>query len=585
MKKHVFLITIAALLLGCSSKKLQLENPISEAYPEAYPWTDSLKWNHIYNFLEHGGDTSKTTDNTETLNQLTQEIAKQGGGTVFFPKGTYYFSDNVYLANGVIWRGEKPRQVDAKNNKFSPPSKLFFPEYTPGFKGNGTPNETAFKHISTHDPLNDSNIGLVYLDINRAGIELKGAQLLPQAGYDPTPYKITRKPRYGTNRNILIYGIRNNNVAKPAPNIPAGYQHAWQRWSYRFVHNIEIQAIENVLVANCRINDMPTDDFEQPGYLAKDPYKRDSIHVLQGHQAVFRYTDHYGIFVNKDRLVEGLGVKPQHNPGLFRKGVVIRDNWVFNTMRVKIYASGKNMIIKDNVLRDRKGKRHWLDRSGEALSNYNETLECRGIDWGGEDVLIEGNDIQVYPQLRWHYNDSNSIDGEAILVQECCGGTYVNGLTIRNNKMNSYIGLWKMRDIKNVKIVDNTIDMDFQHIAQSPLIYVNADVTAKNWLKPGQTGSFRADNIEISGNRLDTDIHIIPVYRGAHIFFRGTAGTSNVVISDNRPVDITKTGVMLVTTPDSITIKNNEGFKVIYQKTDHFNGGPEAWKSKTVPDE
>ncbi len=585
MKKCACLLTIAGLLFGCKSDKFNLQNPVSKAYPDTYSWTDSLHWDNVYNFLEHGGDTSVSADNTMALNRLSQKIAQQGGGTVFFPKGTYRFADNVYLADGVIWRGEKPKQSDAKKPNFNPPSKLLFPKYIPEFKGNGTLNTTAFKHISTHDPLNDSNIGLIYLDINRAGIELKGAQLLPDSKFDPTPYKAIGKPRYGSNRNILIYGIRNNNVAKPAPNIPANFQHAWQRWSYRFVHNIEIQAIENVLVANCRINDEPTDDFEQPGYLAKDPYKQDSIHILKAHQAVFRYTDHYGIFVNKDRLVDGFGIKPKHNPGMFRRGVVIRDNWVFNTMRVKIYASGKNMIIKDNVLRDRKGKRHWLDRSGEALSNFNETLECRGIDWGGEDVLIEGNDIQVYPQLRWHYNDSNSIDGEAILVQECCGGTYVNGLTVRDNKMNSYIGLWKMRDIKNVKIVDNTIQMDFQHIAQSPLIYVNADVTARNWLKPGQTGSFRADNIEITGNRLDTDIHIIPVYHRAHIFFRGTAGTSKVVIKNNHPLDSTKNGVILVTTPDSITLKNNDGFKVVYQKTDHFSGGPEAWKSKTIPAE
>ena len=47
------------------------------------------------------------------------------------------------------------------------------------------------------------------------------------------------------------------------------FQNAWQRLSNRFTCNIAVQAYANALVANNRVNDAITDNFEQIGYVFK----------------------------------------------------------------------------------------------------------------------------------------------------------------------------------------------------------------------------------------------------------------------------------------------------------------------------
>ena len=45
-----------------------------------------------YNFLFYGGKNDGVTDNREKLQNLIDRISLNGGGTIYFPKGTYYFS-------------------------------------------------------------------------------------------------------------------------------------------------------------------------------------------------------------------------------------------------------------------------------------------------------------------------------------------------------------------------------------------------------------------------------------------------------------------------------------------------------------
>ncbi|MBC8033206.1 MAG: T9SS type A sorting domain-containing protein, partial [Chitinophagaceae bacterium] len=309
------------------------------------------------------------------------------------------------------------------------------------------------------------------VDVNRAGIVLTGDN------------------NTGTNKNIVVYGIRNNNVADPDPLVPtltynsASLQKAWQRWSYRFTANIKVQAFENILVANNRINDNITDNFQQAGYVVRD---NATPVTLTGPQAVFNYTNHYGIYVNRGQ--SGNLNTPTTGPSLFRNGVVIRDNWVFGTMRTKIHASGQGMLIKDNVLRDLPGKSAWVDPTGVRLVGNSSTLENRGIDWGGHDVVVSGNDIQV-SRHKLKTTIYSSVDGEGILIQECCGGTTVRGVSITDNTVNSYIGIYKMKDIEDVDISNNTLTNGTS--ALNDLVYVSANANV---------GNFYAKNVKVSNN-------------------------------------------------------------------------------------
>lgn len=495
---------------GCNSTNGEpVDNPIASVYgKDAYPWTNQLRWDCVYNINNFSGSSL-----IEKFNKARDAAAANGGGVVYFPAGTYIFTDNIELKDGVILRGETPSVKDAKSANYSPPSKLVFPKYEPKLSGNGTPNETAFKKISTENPLKDSNLGLVNLDINRAAISIL-AEMNNQK-----------------NKNIVVFGVRSNNVAEPDPKVPdVSFQEPWQRYSYRFAANIELTASENILAANNRVNDEITDNFEQPGYKLKTRDKKSVLTYSDGKKAIFHYGNHYGIVVNRfGKSGEGfqLAATPQTEPGLFRPGVVIRDNWVYHTMRVAIHASGQGLIIKDNQIKDQAKKQWWLHPTGMREATGAVTLENRGIDWSGWDVLVEGNDYEVY---RHVVGDTGylSVDGEGILIQECCGGTIVRGATVRNNRGNAYIGFYKVQEMQNVTVENNRVN--------------NADILV---LADTNNSPYAMKNVKVLNNKI-----------GGNIVAKASAGGNGNIIRGN----VGNGGKIEHTC--SVEVMNNQGFDV-----------------------
>lgn len=489
------------------------DNPIASLYGnDAYPWTNDLKWGCVYNIKDFNGRSDR-----DRFNAARDAASANGGGVVYFPAGTYNFNDGIQLADGVVIRGETPGVKDAKSDSYQPPSKLVFPKYEPKLSGSGTPNDTAFKQITTASPNKDSNIGVVSVDINRAAIAFK-------ADIDS-----------GTNQNVVIFGVRSNNVAEPDPTVPdRSFQEPWQRYSYRFAANIKLNAFANVLVANNRVNDNITDNYDQPGYKIK-ARKKNTIITYEGDEVPFHYGNHYGIVVNRGKS-SGFknGATPQQEPGLFRKGIVIRDNWVYHTMRVAIHASGDGLIIKDNIIKDEAGKQWWVNPTGKKETTGAVTLENRAIDWSGWNVLVEGNNYLVY---RHRIGNSKylSTDGEGILAQECCGGTKINGVMISNNQGNAYIGLYKVRDIKNAKIIGNKLN---SNITNTSLIYVVADTNDR---------PFSVENVLVKDNQV-----------AGSILVKGSVGGSGNVIKDN-----VGNGSGNISYSCSVTeVRNNRGFEV-----------------------
>ncbi len=486
-----------------------VDNPITSFYGEnTYRWTNQLQWNCVYNINNFSG-----SNLIEKFNKARDAAAANGGGVVYFPAGTYTFNDNIELKDGVILRGETPSVKDAKSANYSPPSKLIFPKYESKLSGNGTPNDTAFKKISTANPLQDSNIGLINLDINRAAISIL-ANMNAQ-----------------NNKNIVVFGVRSNNVAQADPNVPdLSFQEPWQRYSYRFAANIALTASENILVANNRVNDQITDNFEQPGYKLQTRDRKSILTYTDGKQAIFHYGNHYGIVVNrfgKDGEGFKLAATPQTEPGLFRPGVVIRDNWVYHTMRVAIHASGQGLIIKNNQIKDQANKQWWLDPTGMREATGAVTLENRGIDWSGWDVLVEENNYEVYRHVVGE-TGYLSVDGEGILIQECCGGTIVNGATIRNNQGNAYIGFYKVQEMQNVTIENNQVN--------------NADILV---LADTNNSPYAMKEVKVLNNQV-----------GGHIIAKASAGGSKNLIQGN----VGNGGKIEHTC--SVEVKNNRGFDI-----------------------
>lgn len=460
-------VLVIVALFAIQAGAQPTDNPVSSQYGAgAYDWTDNLNWSNVYNISDYGGVANDpSVDNTSAFNAARDAAAADGGGVVYFGSGEWHFDQDLYLKDGVVIRGETPTDVtNATQEGYSPPSKLVFPKYEPTFEGSGTPNDTAFKNIYSENPETDSNLGVANLDINRAGIKL-GAKV-----DGPTA------------KNHLVFGVRSNNVATPDPGVPNEDQHGWQRWSYRFGNNISADNWRNILIANNRLNDNVTDNYEQNGYLIEDGGE---MVELEGEKAPFSYTDHYGIVSGRGTASWGSGwpgdrdtggTDPVRDPKAYRPGIDIVDNYVKTTKRVKIHAGGLGTIIARNVLDDEEGKEYWVHPTGTKYAQYAQTFENRGIDFEGSQLLIEENDYTVYRgQIRG--SGYYSVDGEGVLTQGMGGITRTDGVVIRNNTGNAYIGIYKMWDINDVEISGNTLE-DRGGVDSSQSILVLADTNA-----------------------------------------------------------------------------------------------------------
>ncbi|HIK34021.1 MAG TPA: right-handed parallel beta-helix repeat-containing protein [Oscillatoriales cyanobacterium M59_W2019_021] len=502
---------LSPIVVNCgSSSGGETDNPIATRYGKsAYPWTDEIQWQCVYNIEDFSGNTA-----IDRFKAARDAAAANGGGVVYFPAGIYEFTDNLALTNGVVLRGETPSVADAKQEDYNPPTKLIFPQYEPQLSGEGTPNETAFKKVSTIAPDRDSNLGLVNVEINRAAINLVG------------------NLETGTQQNRLVFGVRNNNVAQPESKVPdLEFQEPWMRYSSRFAANLKVNAIQNILVANNRINDAVTDTYEQPGYRVKSVDGKSIVTYSQGDRVPFSYTNHYGIVINRSGDFDKAAT-PDIEPSLFRSGVVIRDNWVYHTMRVAISASGDGLVIRDNEIKDEPDKIWWTNPQGTREAKPSVTLENRAIDWSGWHVTVTGNQYEVY---RHQIRDTKylSVDGEGILIQECCGGTTVNGAKISDNTGNAYIALYKVRDLRDVEILGNTIS---NNLSNESAIFVMADTNEK---------PYEMHNVRIEGNTLD----------GGILAIAGAGGEDNL-IENNRGNDRGKLKYSC-----HVQVRNNPGFQ------------------------
>ena len=190
-------------------------------------------------------------------------------------------------------------------------------------------------------------------------------------------------------------------------------------------------------------------------------------------------------------------------------------------------AAGDGLIIKENQIKDQENKQYWIDPTGKKETTGAVTLENRGIDWSGWNVLIEGNNYEVY-RHRIGNTKYLSVDGEGILSQECCGGTKVNGVVIKKNRGNAYIGLYKVRDIRNVSIVDNKITSN---------IFVMADTNSK---------PYSMENVRVKNNNV-----------AGKITMKASLGGRGNLIENN-----IGQGKSFIEYSCGITVKNNSGFDV-----------------------
>jgi hypothetical protein len=398
-------------------------------------WTGKLPWDRVQDVSALPGAGEFWDERLE----VAQEIAeKQGGGVVFFPPGVYRFKENIRLRNGVILRGADPEgSLSAQDERFAPASRLEFPRYLPIFTGDGTPVSSAFKGILLADPAQAAHCGVVHLDLNRGHIQFGEGE----------------NRRCGANR--LVFGCVLRNAAGVMAEIPNAKENhpGWLRYTHKFRSAIRVHASENALVANNRIPKSGDDNFTIEGYPLKE---RNG--VIVPFDVEFDFDNRPGIYVNQ-HCIGGAGGSadsgtPETHPWGFRKGSVIRDNYIYNAGRCAIGFSGDGVICARNVIRFARDAFRptvtGVHRSYGSATNDNRAIEMRGWRW-----VLEENDYVVHKNFcsdrRYYIND-----GEGLMHENHCNSSIVDSRLI-NNRGNSYLSLYHVGAIDGLHIEGNDI--------------------------------------------------------------------------------------------------------------------------------
>ncbi len=397
-------------------------------------WTSRLPWDAVVPLTSIAGQGEFWDERLEQAQQVLAERRRRG----VFPGRGVSVPGDIRLRSGVILRGAEPAGTSSAHEEaYSPPAQLEFPKYTPKFTGNGTPVDSAFKGIVLADPAAAANCGLVHLNINRGCIQFSEAE-----GH-----------RCGPNR--FVFGCVLRNAAGVAAEIPNAKEHqpGWLRYTHKFRAAIRVHASENAVVANNRLPKSGDDNFTMHDYPLKDRQRNYVPFDVE-----FDYDNRPGIYVNH-HCIGGAGGSgndgtPETHPWGFRKGSLVRDNYIYCTGRCAIGFSGDGVTAAKNVIRFPKDIVRptvtGVHRSYGSATNDNRAVEMRGWRW-----IVEDNDYVVYRNLcsdrRYYIND-----GEGLMHEDHCNSIIVDS-RLAGNRGNSYLSLFHCGAIDGLHVEGNDI--------------------------------------------------------------------------------------------------------------------------------
>ncbi len=485
------------------------DNPVAAYYakqPDAVPgWITALRWSNVVTIADFEGD-----DGTR-LAKAQEALKRKGGGVVYFPAGTYRFRDHIDLEDGVILRGEDPRGgASAKQEDYLPATQFEFPKYHPSMEGNGTPIDTSFKSIRTKTCV-ASNCGVVNVAIQRGHINFAEAE------------------DHKTGGNRMVFGCLMRNTAAADPDVPnEKYGHLpFQRFTQRHRAAIGVYSGENLFVANNRLPRSGDDNFlVKPYRMVKVGGKEQDFRVESGKPytlktleegVMFDYDNRPGIYANYFAIGasgrDHANGTPESHPWGFRKGMILRDNYIFNTGRCSIAFCGDGVLVAYNVIRFPEG----LVRpttTGRCCSDGSSTNDNRAIYMRGYRWKLIGNDYIVFSNTS---SDGRTPinDGEGVAHENHANSAVVESEAIGNSG-NRYICLW-VTDIDGLLIKDNKLS------AKGAAVHVLAD-------------GRKVRNLTVSGNELSAGGITVTTADGQNIVISGNTytgvGTNKIVVTD-----------------------------------------------------
>ncbi|MGD0899679.1 MAG: hypothetical protein ABR915_17750, partial [Thermoguttaceae bacterium] len=457
------------------------DNPVATFYsgPTGYPaWTDEIAWARTIDMSRY----AKGRTNFEKFESARDELAAQGGGVLYYPAGTYDFSEGPFdgpggrglmLRRGVVIRGETPagKPLATKDGRLALATRFVF-----GFQEKGGGKVPRDWNLVGLMPESGQGIAKVH-DVGIAWVHLVGATIYfgPELKWGETwktgkswksayakPAWTGRKPDgthpldpfmgapsvdqggdyVGAGRGRLVFGcVLERSAAlndfdtcgraeSPEGFGPDGFHMA------KFAARIAVYG-SRVLVAN---NALPASE-------GNFIYEQTTVRTIAGKGNNFRigevrrspvmwdYNRTMGIDVNKDLLgMAQKAILAAQRGGYFEEGVAVVDNWVFNHGHKGFNLGGRWLVVRGNrnerlflkggkaVLGVPEGWRLTLDGFIEANAGGGGMISdnlARAFDMAGTHLWIDGNS----------YNNTGSDpgnDGEGIVCQ-AHGGTHVNG--------------------------------------------------------------------------------------------------------------------------------------------------------------
>jgi len=487
-----------ALFAGVMAACNAWANPVAQFYSgtEGYPaWTDRIAWHQRIDMSAY----SQGANDFEKFENARDELAARGGGVLYYPRGTYDFSDapadgpngrGMMLRSGVIVMGEKPTvDSDATDGTLLLPTIFDFGFQTKG--GGPVPRDWSIIGLMPEpgEGVRDvDDVGLLWVHVIGAavwfGCDMDWADSWAISTSSNGWYRKSEVDKWkqnlrlkngwdsrvpdGTHPNDMLAGVsfpesgrirlathfrgsgdgrilmgcifEDGVVFNDYVDLGCGTQSFYPMfWSARVaVYGSRVFIAGNVLPKSTRCF-----TYSQK---TRSTNNGQRIGGCESSTILFDYNKTCGIDVNKELLGQEGNQSPGSDPtmsadsGLFKQGVAVIDNWVYNHGHKGYCLSGMHMTVRNN-----RNQRDYLKEGDDVYglgSGWELTLDgtyqsspggpghysdnlSRAFDISGMNVWVHGN---------WMNNTGSDPgnDGEAILIQEW-GGTPVYSWAITRN--------------------------------------------------------------------------------------------------------------------------------------------------------
>lgn len=467
------------------------DNPVAAFYSgdEGYPaWTDEIAWTRVVDMSTY----AKGRTNFEKFESARDELAAAGGGVLYYPAGTYDFSEGPYdgpsgrglmLKSGVVIRGEAPadRPVASESGELSLGTKFRF-----GFRqkaGHDVPKDWNIVGLAPEagkGPESVRNVGIAWIDIAGGAIYFGPAlkwgafwatakswksnytkpawrERKPDGTHPSDAFMGAPSPADGGGyvmgaRGRLVFGCRLEKAAVLNDYDTCGRAESPKGFGEEGFHMAKFAARiaaygSRVFVANNVVARTGEGNFiyEQttvragPGPEGGNSFR---IYDTRASSIMWDYNRVMGIDINKDMLgMVRESVLAAQEGGFFEEGVVIRDNWVFNHGHKGYNVSGKWITVRNN-----RNERLFLSGGAAVLgvgADWRLTLDGFIESSAGGGGMVSDNLARAFDvagTAMWIgdnvFNNTGSSpgnDGEGI----CCqfhGGTHITSWAITGNR-------------------------------------------------------------------------------------------------------------------------------------------------------